>query len=106
MSNVATMIIFSITMKALDGKLTLTAGRWMINCIPLISPQTCARHPDITVCKTALPTTVATVAADPALPSAYTALIEFPGITCLTHGLFKFMFGANPLSIWVKSMNI
>jgi hypothetical protein len=72
-------------MKAFDGKATLRAGKWMMNYMPLIMPQICARHPDITVCKIALPTTVAAVAAVPALPTACTVWMAVPGMACLTH---------------------
>ena len=39
MSKVATMRTFSINMKAFDGKPTFTAGKWMMNYMPLIIPQ-------------------------------------------------------------------
>jgi hypothetical protein len=52
-----------MTRKVFDGNATLIAGSVMMNCMPLIMPQICARHPDITVYKIALPTTATVVAA-------------------------------------------
>lgn len=63
MSKVATIKIFLMTRKVFDGNATLIAGSVMMNCMPLIMPQICARHPDITVYKIALPTTATVVAA-------------------------------------------
>ena len=50
----------------------------MMNYMPLIMPQICARQPDITVCKMALPTTAVVVAAVEALPRATTVSAAAP----------------------------
>ena len=57
------MRIFYTTIIAFPGNATFRAGKWMINCMPLIMPQIWERLPDITVCRIALPTTAAVEAA-------------------------------------------
>ena len=86
MSNVATIRILLITRKEFFGKATLIAGKWIMNCMPFIKPQTCAMQPDITVWRIALPTTAAVVAAVDALLRAITELVAYPFITYLEHG--------------------
>jgi hypothetical protein len=79
-------MIFSIIRKAFFGKATFIAGKWIMNCMPLIIPQTYAKQPDITVWRIALPTTAAVVAAVDALLRAITELVANPFNTCLEHG--------------------
>lgn len=81
-SKVTTVMIFEITEKAFDGKSTLIAGRFIINCMPLIIPQIWAKQPETTVWRIALPTKVAVVAAVDAVPTAARTAAPVPAGIC------------------------
>ena len=63
---------------AFDGKDTLMAGKYVIICIPLIIPHTCAKHPYIANLKAKLPPPATTAAAYDALLRAITVFVVVP----------------------------
>ena len=67
MSNVATEMISLITINEFFGNSRLIAGKFIMNCIPLIMLQICERQPCINILRIVLPTKVTVVAAVVAL---------------------------------------